>query len=142
MIQTIKNPIIKNAVAQEIRLYEEFPTAYNMFISGVLRSTWHINEYEVDEAFICNYSAYLIDCKIRKQQPDYEESFEKFKERTKTNGSNSNNQCRRIRATSTGAEVNGNNKIHCEDKRAQSRKINKATSGSGRKRGRPRKNHG
>lgn len=142
MIQTIKNPIIKNAVAQEIRLYEEFPTAYNMFISGVLRLTWNINEYNVDEAFICNYSSYLIDCKTRKQQPDYEESFEKFKERTKTNGSDSNNQRTRIRATSAGAEVNGNNKIHSEDKRTQGGKIDKATSGSSRKRGRPRKNHG
>ena len=142
MIQTIKNPIIKNAVAQEIKIYEEFPTAYNMFIAGVLRLTWHVNEYIVDEAFICNYSAYLMDCKMKHHTPDYDEKYEKFKERTKTNGSDSNNHNRRIRATSAGAEVNGNNKIHCEDKCAQSRKINKATSASGRKRGRPRKNHG
>lgn len=142
MIQTIKNPIIKNAIAQECKLYEEFRTAYNMYIAGILRLTWHINEYNVDDAFICNYSAYMLDCKMKHQQPDYAERYEEFKERTKTNGSNSDNQCRRIRATSAGAEVNGNDKIHCEDKCAQSRKINKATSGSGRKRGRPRKNHG
>lgn len=142
MIQTIKNPIIKDAVAQEIRLYEDVQSAYNMFISGILRLTWHINEYEVDEAFICNYSAYLMDCKMKHQKPDYDEKYEKFKERAKTNGSDSNNQHRRIRTTSAGTKVNGNNKIHCEDKCAQGGKINKETSGSGRKRGRPRKNHG
>ena len=142
MIQTLKNPIIKNAVAQEIRLYEDFPTAYNMFISGILRLTWHINEYDVDESFICNYSSYLNDCKTRKQQPDYEESFEKFKERTKQNGGNSNNQYRRIQSVSAGTKDNGNNKIHCENKCTQGGKTITKTSGSGRKRGRPRKNHG
>lgn len=96
MIQIIKNPIIKNAVAQEVKIYEEFPTAYNMFIAGVLRLTWHVNEYKVDEAFICNYCAYLMDCKMKHQAPDYDEKYEKFKERTKTNGSNSNNKHGRI----------------------------------------------
>lgn len=74
----------KNCIKAEIKLYEEYPTAYNTYIANLLRR--EINEpYNKD--FIFKYGRYIhkVQCSGNRK-PDYAETVKEFNERWAKDG--------------------------------------------------------
>ena len=73
----------KRALYQEIKIYEECPTAFNMYIAGILRR--EIGK-PYDKEFISKYGQHVRETWADKKLVKLDETYKEWKERNLQNG--------------------------------------------------------